>query len=139
MHLRTIACFVSAIALAAPASAVAAVPAASPYAGQQTREIKALSSEEVDGYLAGKGMGLAKEVDEERKLDSLFAGRTATAALLKASLDRIGALQAELRAVHLEAHLAQVQILTPEQNAQYAQLRGYDAGAHGSHGEHHQH
>jgi Spy/CpxP family protein refolding chaperone len=33
---------------------------ASPYAGQEQREIKALSAEEVQGYLSGSGMGLAK-------------------------------------------------------------------------------
>lgn len=31
-----------------------------PYAGQQTRAIKALSAEEVQGYLAGAGMGFAR-------------------------------------------------------------------------------
>lgn len=30
-----------------------------PYAGLETREIKSLSAEEVEGYLAGRGMGLA--------------------------------------------------------------------------------
>ena len=31
----------------------------SPYAGHQTREIKALSAEEVEGYLNGEGLGMA--------------------------------------------------------------------------------
>jgi Spy/CpxP family protein refolding chaperone len=31
-----------------------------PYAGQEQREIKALSTEEIAGYLSGSGMGLAK-------------------------------------------------------------------------------
>jgi Spy/CpxP family protein refolding chaperone len=35
----------------------------SPYAGQEKREIKALSSEEVATYLEGKGMGLAKSAE----------------------------------------------------------------------------
>jgi len=35
----------------------------SPYAGEETREIKALSAEEVDGYLDGEGMGLAKAAE----------------------------------------------------------------------------
>lgn len=50
----------------------------------------------------------------------------------------IGALQAEVRGAHLEAHLAQVDILTPEQNALYAKLRGYgESAAHpGSHSHH---
>lgn len=33
---------------------------ASSYTGQEAREIKALTSQEVDGYLSGTGMGLAK-------------------------------------------------------------------------------
>ena len=32
----------------------------SPYTGQEKREIKALSAEEIQGYLSGSGMGLAK-------------------------------------------------------------------------------
>jgi hypothetical protein len=35
-------------------------PPVSPYAGQETRDIKSLSPEEVDAYLSGKGLGLAK-------------------------------------------------------------------------------
>jgi hypothetical protein len=37
--------------------------AESPYAGQETRAIKALSPEDVQSYLAGKGMGLAKAAE----------------------------------------------------------------------------
>jgi Spy/CpxP family protein refolding chaperone len=36
---------------------------ASPYAGQEQREIKALSAEEIQGYLSGSGMGLAKAAE----------------------------------------------------------------------------
>jgi len=34
-----------------------------PYAGQENREIKALSADEVQSYLDGKGMGLAKAAE----------------------------------------------------------------------------
>ena len=37
--------------------------AASPYVGQTSRSIKALSDEEVADYLSGKGMGLAKAAE----------------------------------------------------------------------------
>jgi hypothetical protein len=37
--------------------------AASPYAGEQGRDIKALSPQEIDAYLAGQGMGLAKAAE----------------------------------------------------------------------------
>ena len=55
--------------------------------------------------------------------------RSITPERLAASLRAIGSLQAEVRQAHLEAHLAQVQILTAEQNARYAELRGYGRSA----------
>ena len=66
-------------------------------------------------------------VDEERESDRLFATHTITGESLAQSLVRIAFLQALVRQAHLEAHLAQVKILTPEQNARYAGFRGYDA------------
>ena len=146
-----------------------------PYAGQESRDIKSLSADEVAGLLAGKGMGFAKPaelngypgpahvleladklaltpqqrrqtedlfagmqqraiaegralVDEERKLDRLFATRAIDPAALAATLDRIAILQSRVRAAHLEAHLAQAAILEPAQMAKYAALRGYGAG-----------
>ena len=35
----------------------------SPYAGQQAREIKALSQDEINAYMTGQGMGLAKAAE----------------------------------------------------------------------------
>jgi len=140
--------------------------AASPYVGQESREIKALSREDVDSYLSGKGMGLAKAaelngypgpshvlalasdlgitaeqkqrteslfksmqskaialgrslVDEERKLDELFSSKAITQESLARSLKRIGELQAQVRQVHLETHLAQIEILTAAQVSKY--------------------
>ena len=167
------------------AAALAAAPG-SPYAGQEARDIKSLSPDDVDAYLSGKGMGLAKAAElngyagpahvlelasqlaltpeqraktealfatmaskatllgqalvaEERKLDRLFATKAMTPELLSSSLAEIGSLQAKVRGAHLEAHLAQVEILTPEQNDRYAQLRGYSAGTHSGHdGQHKQ-
>lgn len=155
------------------AHAVAA-PSATPYAGQESREIKSLSADDVQAYLAGKGMGLAKAaelngypgpshvlelasrlqlseeqrartqalfaameakamslgralIERERALDSLFASKSATPERLSALLAEIGTLQAQVRGAHLEAHVAQVEILTPAQTARYAELRGYGA------------
>jgi Spy/CpxP family protein refolding chaperone len=157
------------------------VMAASPYAGEEGREIKALSAADIEAYLTGQGMGFAKAaelngyagpkhvlelageleltaeqrtrtqalfasmqtkavalgrqlVDEERKLDRLFAGASITQDSLQQSVARIGALQADVRAAHLEAHLEQARILTPEQRAHYLRLRGYHSpGAHHAH------
>jgi Spy/CpxP family protein refolding chaperone len=157
------------------------VLAASPYKGEEVREIKALSAEDVAAYLTGQGMGFAKAaelngfagpkhvlelaseldltaeqrmrtqalfasmqtkavalgrqlVDEERKLDRLFASTSISRDSLQESVARIGELQADVRAAHLEAHLDQARILTPEQRAHYLRLRGYHAsGAHHAH------
>ncbi|MFZ2649994.1 MAG: hypothetical protein WA210_07785 [Burkholderiaceae bacterium] len=70
-------------------------------------------------------------VDAERELDVLFATRRATPQALAAHLEKVGHLQAMLRGVHLEAHLAQTTILEPAQVAHYVKLRGY-SGAHDS-------
>ncbi len=35
----------------------------SPYAGQEKREIKAISVEDIEGYLTGQGMGFAKAAE----------------------------------------------------------------------------
>ena len=48
------------LALIGLGSVKAAEPQHSPYVGQEQRDIKALSPEEVKAYLSGKGMGLAK-------------------------------------------------------------------------------
>lgn len=148
----------------------------SPYSGQELREIKALSSEDVQAYLSGKGLGMAKAAElngypgpshvlalaaelglttdqkqrteslfksmesksislgrplvaEERKLDQMFAAKMITPESLDQSLTRIGELQGQVRQAHLEAHLAQTEILTPAQVYKYMMLRGY-ADAH---------
>ncbi len=166
---------------------VMAAPPVSAYAGQEARDIKALSLDDVNAYLSGKGMGLAKAaelngyagpahvlelsqelaltsdqrartealfaamtaqavsvgralVEQERRLDRLFASRSVTPEAMTGVLNQIGDLQAQVRAAHLQAHLAQVEILSAEQNARYARLRGYaGAGGPATQGGQHQH
>ena len=72
-------------------------------------------------------------VEEETKLDGLFAQREADPQALDAALLRIGELQARVRGAHLEAHLAQARILTPEQMRRYGELRGYGRSSHPGH------
>lgn len=155
---------------------IASAAPLSPYAGQQSSEIKSLSAEDVQSYLSGKGMGLAKAaelngypgpshvlglsselaltrkqedqtkelfkrmeerssfigkqiVEEERALNDLFASRTVTPQFLASSMARIGQLQGQLREAHLNAHITQASILTPEQIIRYQALRGYGSGA----------
>jgi Spy/CpxP family protein refolding chaperone len=174
-----------AMAAAIHLSGALAAPPATPYAGQETRDIKSLSPEDVQAYLGGKGMGLAKAaelngypgpahvlelasrlqlteeqrtrtqalfesmeakaislgralVERERALDGLFASKAATPERLSALLAEIGTLQAQVRGAHLEAHVAQVAILTSAQTARYAELRGY-GGTKAPHGHTHKH
>lgn len=170
------------VLLAVAVNNFAAVAQPAPYAGQERREIKALSPEEIQDYLAGKGMGLAKAaelnrypgpahvlelaeqlrldaqqkirseaifktmqaeamrqgkalVEKERELDRLFAGGGVTSEDLRAALEEIGRLQAEVRRTHLQAHIEQRKILTEQQVARYEELRGYTSHA----GRAHQH
>jgi Spy/CpxP family protein refolding chaperone len=64
-------------------------------------------------------------IEAERTLDRAFANGAIEPATLRSQVRAIATLQGELRAVHLEAHLAQRSLLTPEQIAQYDVLRGY--------------
>ncbi len=150
--------------------------ATSPYGGEQGRAIKALSAEDVEGYLSGQGMGLARAaelnhypgpkhvlaladeldltnaqrarterifekmqaeavrlgkqiLEKEGRLDALFADREADPGGTRRRVREIGALQGDLRFVHLEAHLKMTDLLTEEQVQRYDQLRGYNASA----------
>lgn len=77
-------------------------------------------------------------VEQEQSLDELFARRAVSEESLNDALHEIGSLQAQLRATHLKAHLAQAAILTAHQSALYNELRGYGA-AHSGSREHHSH
>ena len=163
-------------------SAASAAETSSPYIGQETREIKALSSEEVNSYLSGDGMGFAKAaelnhypgpkhvlqladqlqlsdeqrrrtqaifeemnskavnfgkqlVDKEQLLDSRFVAANISDAELGQLVTEISVLQGKIRAVHLQAHLAERAALTADQLMRYDALRGYQQpGAHNQHG-----
>lgn len=150
-----------------------------PYAGDEKREIKALSPEEIESYRAGAGMGFAKAaelnhypgpkhvlelakglalddaqtaktravhdrmhaetirlggrlIDQERRLDQLFASAKIDKGSLSRSVREIARFQGEVRLAHLKAHLAMRSLLSPAQVAKYDELRGYGSGAFGS-------
>lgn len=69
-------------------------------------------------------------IEQETALDREFAGRTLTPEALARLTAEIGRTQGALRAAHLKYHLAQSALLTPQQHARYAQLRGYAGGGH---------
>ncbi|MFK8014803.1 MAG: hypothetical protein AB8G17_05145 [Gammaproteobacteria bacterium] len=154
----------------------------SPYAGEERRSIKSMSSAEVESLLSGAGMGFAKlaelnhypgpkhvlelvdnlglspsQVSEtealfkemrssavllgeeliegEMALDREFSQGAITPESLESSLLNLGKIRAQLRFVHLEAHLRQKRLLSAEQIAKYDETRGYRGAAH-DHSEH---
>ena len=176
---RVLALFV----LSSSSLATVVLAATSPYAGEQTREIKALSASDIDQLRSGQGMGLARPAElnsypgprhvldtaeltltaeqtvaltrvfdamkaaavllgekiiaREMALDELFSQKRATAEDVRTFTAEIGRLQGELRAVHLNAHVATIAILTPAQVARYNQLRGYATTSPADHAQAH--
>lgn len=176
-------CLLATAILLAAAPALAQHQHAAPYAGLESRPIKALSSEAVGDLKAGRGMGLALSAElngypgpkhvlelaeplhltpvqaertealframqaeaqakgaevlaREAALDRLFAERKATPEALAELLPALGRAQGELRLVHLNYHLAMLEVLSADQVAAYARLRGYAAQPPGGHGGH---
>ena len=74
-----------------------------------------------------------KLIAAEADLDRQFAGRSITETSLQEGVQEIAAAQAALRAAHLKVHLATIEVLTPEQVARYAELRGYTGSKAGPH------
>ncbi len=80
-----------------------------------------------------RAVELGREIVElERGLDRAFAEGSIDAAGLEARTAEIARTEGELRAAHLLAHLRMAEILTAEQRARYAELRGY-GGTHSGH------
>jgi hypothetical protein len=164
-------------AIALPLSALAQHNPPQPYAGLESRAIKALPPEQLADLRAGRGMGLAlpaelngypgpihvlelagplgltpeqrgrtealiaamkaeaiplgeRLIADEAALDRLFAEKRATAGTVDAASASVGTAQAALRAAHLRYHLDMMAVLTPDQIARYAVLRGYGGGTH---------
>jgi Spy/CpxP family protein refolding chaperone len=70
-----------------------------------------------------KAVAAGKELlAAEAELEAMFAAGREEAAL-RAQVERIAALRAGVRWVHLETHLAARRALTPEQNRMYTHLR----------------
>jgi Spy/CpxP family protein refolding chaperone len=71
-------------------------------------------------------------IEQEARLDRLFAAREVDAASLAAVTEEIGATQARLRQAHLKYHLAMMDVLSPAQIEHYRKLRGYGVSSPGA-------
>ncbi len=152
----------------------------SPYAGEELRSIKSLTSQEIESLRSGGGMGFAKlaelnhypgpkhilelagdldltstQVAEtnalfeemqlnavvlgekllkaEMALDQDFSEGVVSSESLEIALLRIGTISAQLRYVHLEAHIRQRRLLTTDQISKYDESRGYGSASHDHH------
>ena len=145
-----------AIVAAVPLAAVAQHNPPQPYAGLDSRTVKALSAEQIADLKAGRGMGLALPAelngypgpthvlelagpldltpDQRGRTEALVvamkAEKRVTIDTLQDASAQIGVAQAALRASHLRYHLDMLEVLTPEQTARYGALRGYGGGTH---------
>ena len=65
----------------------------------------------------------------ETELDWLFAAKQITPEALETAVTRIASAEGQLRIAHLRYHLTMNDLLSAEQVARYAGLRGYKTGA----------
>lgn len=95
---------------------------------QVQAQVAALRQEMLDVV---QPLGLALIAAEE-ELDGLFDRPDLTAAEVEEATAKSAAIEAELRAAHLVAHLKTTPLLTPHQRMLYAAARGYEthAGPH---------
>ena len=64
-------------------------------------------------------------IEAEKTLDRMFQEKEISEETLKSQLEILSSIQAELRGVHLSAHLSMMEILTDEQIQRYQEVRGY--------------
>ncbi len=105
---------------------------------QQVERTRALFEQmQSQARLVGRAL-----VDAEKELDEAFANATVNAETLRQQVSGIADLRGQLRLIHLQTHLEQMELLNPDQIAAYPTLRGYDTGEaqqHGGHGHRHDH
>lgn len=65
-------------------------------------------------------------IEAEEDLNRSFATEKITERTLRTKLEKIGKLRAELKFMHLQAHLKMKQILSPNQIARYKELRAHE-------------
>lgn len=64
-------------------------------------------------------------INAEQALDRLFKDRRVASGSLASATSKAASAQGRLREAHLRYHLAMMDVLSPEQVAQYNRLRGY--------------
>ncbi len=72
-------------------------------------------------------------VSAYESLDQEFRSQDIDADRLRNHTEQIGTLEGELRAIHMQAHLEMMTVLTHAQILQYSELRGYQSGGHADH------
>ena len=91
--------------------------------------------ETIRATMSAEAQSLGTElIEAERALDVAFASGSATPDEVGRLTAEAAAIEARLRAAHLNAHLAVDPLLTDDQRAAYAAARGY--GEHGGHTGH---
>jgi hypothetical protein len=76
-------------------------------------------------------------VEKETELDGKFADGSIEPSSLEKLITEIALLEAQIRHVHLNAHLEQKALLDDRQIRRYAQLRGYQPAHSNKHGHSH--
>jgi len=90
---------------------------------EQKEQIEALYDE-----MRSEAIALGEKIiDIEKAIDDAFANGTITEDFLQEKVLESADLYGQLRIVHLKYHLKMVDILTPQQVAQYNELRGYSS------------
>jgi Spy/CpxP family protein refolding chaperone len=85
-------------------------------------------TEAVDKVVASAAAAKGEEiVQAEEELAAMFQSGDAAEKSVRAKLEQIGKARAELRFIHLQAHLRMKQILTPDQVKQYTELRARES------------
>lgn len=111
--IKTIATGLFGLVLLGWTSIVSAQPV-SPYAGQQSREIKALSPKEIDDLVQGRGMGLAKPAELNHYPGPLHA--LELAGDLQLSTEQRNSLEASKARMSAQAKALGAEILDLERN-----------------------
>jgi hypothetical protein len=98
---------------------------------QKARAQAVFNKMQKDAIAAGEAL-----IAAEAHLDRMFHQKQATPERVEAQTAVAAAQEARLRAIHLNAHLAMMQILTPDQIDSYGRLRGYVDKAEPQGGQH---